>query len=163
MQSVWTHWIDHSLPFDLSWRNLIWGPGPRVISFTLNTCINSLPTPDMLHLMGISEVGMCSLCGAKQCTLFHILVGCNKALTDKRYTWRHDSVLATVLQLMVPLLIRHNNSTPNNKPSPITFIAAGTVPKTDPVKPHRLWEKCLFRKPCCRIIFPILRLYNMAS
>ena len=125
MQSVWTHWTDKSSPFDLSWRNLIWGPGPRIISFVLNATINSLPTPDMLKLMGISEVGYCNLCGASQCTLFHILVGCTKALTDKRYTWRHDSVLATLLQILVPVLIRHNAvKVTASRPDPIAFVKA---------------------------------------
>ena len=78
MQGVWTNWIDQIIPFDLSWKNLIWGPGPRVISFALNAAINSLPTPDMLALMGYKPNGKCNLCGMKQCTLFHILVNCKK-------------------------------------------------------------------------------------
>jgi hypothetical protein len=128
MQSVWTHWADSSGPFDLSWRNLIWGPGPRIISFVLNATINSLPTPDMLKLMGLSPVGSCTLCGAPQCTLFHILVGCDKGLTDKRYTWRHDSVLATMLQILVPALIRHNSSKPTaGRPAPIVFTKAKSI------------------------------------
>ena len=61
MQSVWMHWTDQSSAFDLSWRNLIYGPGPRIISFVLNATINSLPTPDMLNLMGLCE---------------HVLVSC---------------------------------------------------------------------------------------
>ena len=125
MQSVWMHWAELSNTFDLSWRNLIWGPGPRIISFVLNATINSLPTPDMLHLMGLSEVCSCSMCGAPQCTLFHMLVNCTKALTDKRYTWRHDSVLATMLQILVPNLIRHNASElPSSKPSRIASASA---------------------------------------
>src|SRR4051812_41603778 len=48
-QGVWTHWNDVR-PFDLSWRNLIYGPGPRVIAFVLNAHINSVRTPDMPKL-----------------------------------------------------------------------------------------------------------------
>jgi len=40
-QGVWSHW-DNVLPFDLSWKNLIYGPGPRIISFILNAQINSV-------------------------------------------------------------------------------------------------------------------------
>ena len=135
MQSVWSHWADKSSPFDLSWRNLIWGPGPRIISFVLNAAINSLPTPDMLHLMNLSPSASCKLCGAPQCTLFHILVNCNKALTDKRYTWRHDSVLATLLQILAPVLIRHNASKHVTvRHAPIAFVSAGKE-KTE-VKKH---------------------------
>jgi len=45
-QGVWTHWDDVQ-PFDLSWDNLIYGPGPRVIAFVLNAQINSVKTPDI--------------------------------------------------------------------------------------------------------------------
>ncbi len=48
-QGVWTHW-DYVLPFDLSWPNLIYGPGPRIIAFVLNAQINSVRTPDMWKL-----------------------------------------------------------------------------------------------------------------
>ena len=40
-QGAWTHW-DNVRPFDLSWQNLIYGPGPRVIAFVLNAQINSV-------------------------------------------------------------------------------------------------------------------------
>jgi hypothetical protein len=127
MQSVWMHWTDQSSAFDLSWRNLIYGPGPRIISFVLNATINSLPTPDMLKLMSLSKNGTCKLCGATQCTLFHILSNCQKALADKRYTWRHDSVLATMLQILVPFLIRHNASKPTRPQHPrIAFVSASS-------------------------------------
>ncbi len=46
LQGVWTHW-DNTIPLDLSWNNLIYGPGPRVIAFMLNALINSVRTPDM--------------------------------------------------------------------------------------------------------------------
>ena len=35
----------------------------------------------------------CKLCRKAQCSLKHILVGCQCALQQDRYTWRHDSVL----------------------------------------------------------------------
>lgn len=127
MHSVWMNWADKSMPFDLSWRNLIWGPGPRVISFVLNATMNTMPTPDLLHLMKISESAKCGLCGADQCTLFHILSNCNKSLKDKRYSWRHDSVLATVLQLIVPKLIQHNSTSPSPTFVPIAFVKKGTA------------------------------------
>ena len=49
-QGVWTHW-DNVIPFDLSWKNLIYGPGPRIIAFVLNAQINSVKTPySLCHL-----------------------------------------------------------------------------------------------------------------
>jgi hypothetical protein len=66
-QGVWTHW-ENVMPFDLSWENLIYGPGPRVIAFVLNAQINSVRTPDMLRLWGYTDSAACTLCGAVQCT-----------------------------------------------------------------------------------------------
>ena len=43
------------------------------------------------------------------CSLFHILVGCDVALKQKRYTWRHDCVLA-VLKPVLEEHVSHVNS-----------------------------------------------------
>ena len=75
-QGVWTHW-ENVIPFDLSWKNLIYGPGPRVIAFVLNAQINSVRTPDMLRLWGYIDSAACKLCAASQCTLHHVLVNCS--------------------------------------------------------------------------------------
>ena len=72
-QGVWTHW-DNVIPFDLSWKNLIYGPGPRIIAFVLNAQINFVKTPDMMKLWGYIPSATCVLCGADKCTLHHILV-----------------------------------------------------------------------------------------
>jgi hypothetical protein len=162
MQGVWMHWSDKSFAFDLSWRNLIYGPGPRIISFVLNATINSLPTPDMLKLMGLSVNGSCKLCGVSQCTLFHILSNCTTALTDKRYTWRHDSVLATVLQILVPFMIRHNASKPiRPQPPRIAFVSATSKIPGNSRRPLRKslledandWQ-LLIDFDCNQILFP---------
>lgn len=164
MNSVWTHWSEKSIPFDLSWRNLVYGPGPRIVSFVLNATMNSLASPDLLALMKITKDGSCKLCGAKQCTLFHILSNCPKSLTDKRYTWRHDSVLATVLQILVPHMIEHNASpaAPDERLPGIAFVKAGAkcrrpTPRQNARKsllsPARDWQ-LLIDFDARRILFP---------
>lgn len=109
-QGVWTQWHESTLPFDLSWKNLIYGPGPHVISFVLNATINSLHTPDMMKLWGYKSSASCVLCGHHQCTLHHILAGCSVALKQKRFTWRHDSVLLHLEKVFRPLINKHNKS-----------------------------------------------------
>ena len=94
-QGIWTQFEDVR-PFDLSWKNLIYGPGPKVIAFVLNAQINSVKTPDMLKLWGLIPTATCPLCSHSQCTLHHILVNCPFAREQKRYNWRHDSVLANI-------------------------------------------------------------------
>jgi hypothetical protein len=72
---------------------MIYGAGVDVIRFALNASINWTVTPDLLNKMKFVKSAHCSLCGYHQCTQFHILVDCPAALRQKRYTWRHDSVL----------------------------------------------------------------------
>jgi len=110
-QGVWTKW-ENVIPFDLSWENLIYGPGPRVISFLLNAQMNSVRTPDMLKLWGYVESAACKLCGAMQCTLHHILVNCQHALEQGRYTWRHDSVLMNIKHHIENILPVFNSRKP---------------------------------------------------
>lgn len=62
-QGAWTCW-EGVRPFDLSWKNLIYGPGPKLISFVLNSSLNSLKSPDMMKLWGYLPTAHVS-------TLFH--------------------------------------------------------------------------------------------
>lgn len=96
LQGVWTGWKDKTVPFDFSWNNLIYGTNPHVLRFVLNATINCNKTPDMLRLWGYTTKACCLLCGGSQCTLHHILVNCQVSLKNKRYTWRHDSILANL-------------------------------------------------------------------
>jgi ssDNA thymidine ADP-ribosyltransferase, DarT/zinc-binding in reverse transcriptase len=134
-QGVWTKW-ENVIPFDLSWQNLIYGPGPRVISFLLNAQINSVRTPDMLKLWGYLESAACTLCGAPQCTLHHLLVNCEFARTQGRYTWRHDSVLMHIEQVLRDTILRVNDQKPvvfaevARKEFHANFVKAGQKLKT---------------------------------
>jgi hypothetical protein len=67
-QGVWTHW-NGVRPFDLSWKNLLYGPGPRLLGFVLNSLINSVRTPDMLFLWGYTATADCPLCVERKCTM----------------------------------------------------------------------------------------------
>lgn len=138
-QGCWTKWWEKTSSFDFSWNNMIYGPGPRVLSFVLNAYINSLPTPDMLSLMYTKVSDLCKLCNQRG-TLHHILVNCDKALIDKRYTWRHDSVLATLLQAIQPVLLAHNEDPPQPAPPPsisYSFVKSGTKTFTKRPSPPR--------------------------
>ena len=99
--SVWKGslfgWAEQTYPFDLSWQNLIWGrTSADVLKFVINSSVNWVRTPDLLHLWGYKKSCCCVLCGAEKCTLHHILSNCSFSLTDKRFTWRHDSVLSLI-------------------------------------------------------------------
>ena len=98
------------MPFDFSWTNLIYGPGPRLLSFVLNSLINSVRTPDMMKLWGYVA---CALCGAEKCTLHHVLVNCKFALDQGRYTWRHDSVLVNIQNKLRESIVAFNRKKPS--------------------------------------------------
>ena len=118
LQGVWTSWKEHVYPLDLSWKNLIYGPGPKVIAFILNSMINSVKTPDMLKLWGYTDKASCPLCNAPQCTIHHILANCKYALEQKRYTWRHDSVLANIERALARHIADHNiRHVPSTRPA----------------------------------------------
>ena len=116
-QGNWTTFKDDVRCFDLSWNNLIYGPGPKVISFVLNALINSARTPDMLKLWGYKQSASCPLCDRSPCTIHHILSNCQYALNQRRYNWRHDSVLKNIQLALVPHIRSHNASF---KPKPNT-------------------------------------------
>ena len=50
-QSVWLQWAEVSKPFDLLWRNLIWGRlSTHVLKFVRNTTVNWVCTPCFIAL-----------------------------------------------------------------------------------------------------------------
>lgn len=127
MQGCWTEWHDRVIPFDLSWKNLIYGQGPHVIKFVLNATVNWVKTPDLLKLWGYSEQAHCKLCRHPQCTLHHIISNCDHSLKGGRYLWRHDSVLLYLKPILQELVDNANANTATNNTSPnqVNFVRAG--------------------------------------
>jgi hypothetical protein len=110
-QGVWTTWLERTVPFDLSWKNLLYSASPKLIGFVLNSTINSVRTPDMLKLWGYKKSDHCALCGKSPGTLHHIIASCQVSLIQGRYTWRHDSVLFH-LKRVFEALLQSSNSKP---------------------------------------------------
>ena len=80
----------------LTWRSFLWGIPQGVLKFAINAGINTLPSADNLKRWGKRVRDRCGFCGNVQ-TLMHILSGCSVALDQGRFTWRHDSVLRTII------------------------------------------------------------------
>jgi hypothetical protein len=139
-QGVWLKWIEYSLPLDLSWKNLIYGPGPQLIKFLLNAAVNWVKTPDLLKLWGYVRSARCKLCDHEQCTLHHIISACRTALDSKRYTWRHDSVLL-LIKTTLSYFLDHRVSLKPGDTSIATlassFVQAGTAPPSTKTKLRR--------------------------
>ena len=80
-----------------------WGVPQGVLKFALNAGINTLPTLDNLKRWGKRVNDRCSFCGNIE-TLAHVLSNCLTALTQGRLTWRHNSVLSSMINLIRPHL-----------------------------------------------------------
>ena len=87
----------------ISWKSYLWDIPQGVLKFAINAGINTLPTFDNLKRWGKRDNDRCPFCGNCQ-TLLHVLSNCNVSLDQGRYTWRHDSVLRTIINLISPRL-----------------------------------------------------------
>jgi hypothetical protein len=135
MQGLWTKWFNNTHCLDFSWNSLIYGPGKKIISFLLNASINTLPSPYLLHLMKLGKSPKCPLCKQqKNCNTSHILSGCHYSLP--RYSWRHDSILLTILPELEQHLAKHNISKPVSSSTPLisSSFVMSVHPSTMPPK-----------------------------
>ena len=70
----------------------IWHMAPLRISFLIRSVYNLLPSNANLVRWGKKEDPTCRLCQGRQ-TTEHVLSSCKIALSQGRYTWRHNRVL----------------------------------------------------------------------
>ena len=77
---------------NITWRSISNNIPKGVLSFALKASVNGLNTPDNLKRWGIRQMDKCCICRNKA-DLQHILNWCPVALDQKRFTWRHNSVL----------------------------------------------------------------------
>ena len=80
----------------ITWKSFMWDIPQGVLKFAINAGINTLPTFDNLRRWGKRTNDRCPFCGNIQ-TLLHVLSNCNVALEQGRYTWRHNSVLSSII------------------------------------------------------------------
>ena len=163
-QGRWTTWYEKTVPFDLSWNNLIHAD-PYLIKFVLNATINGCVTPSMRKMWGYKTTDKCPICNSNEsCTLHHILSGCKTALNQGRFTWRHDSVLQLIQNVVSKAVATHNNT---HRPgvhsalSGLIFVKQGTKPVPSRKRPStaRLLEgatdwKCLVDLGRSKLVFP---------
>ena len=83
----------------VTWRSFLWDMPKGVLKFAVNAGINTLPTNDNLRRWGKRMNDRCPFCGNTQ-TLLHVLSNCATALDQGRYTWRHNSVLLSIINLV---------------------------------------------------------------
>ena len=76
---------------DATWQSYIYNLPKGIMKWLLNSSIDTLPTKANLKQWGKVSNDKC-WCNCKQ-TLNHILNSCRKSLDQRRFTWRHDSIL----------------------------------------------------------------------
>ena len=94
-QGQWTNW-ENALQRSLSWNDL-WHMAPLRISFILRSAYDVLPSNANLVKWGVKDDPSCPLCSGKQ-TVEHVLSCCKIALSQGRYTWRHNQVLKVLVE-----------------------------------------------------------------
>ena len=87
----------------VAWRSYLYDVSRGKLKFAINAGLNTLPSMDNLKRWGKRVSDRCAFCGNTQ-TLAHILSNCNVALDQGRFTWRHDSVLRTIIEVISPSL-----------------------------------------------------------
>ena len=102
--------------------------------FMVKSVYDLLPTPDNKNTwFGTEEA--CKLCGGKG-TITHILSGCEVALTQGRYKWRHDQVLRELAQCIEERRKSSNKTPTKDTRKDIVFVREGEKkseqPKQDP-------------------------------
>jgi len=95
---------DTAMQVDTSWKKLLYVWSPELLSFHINAIHDLLPSPANLRLWGKTDIGTCQLCHYHNCTLFHILNGCNYSLHNGRYNWRHDQTLKIIASGLLPFI-----------------------------------------------------------
>ena len=83
-----------------AWSRIMFSLPAGQMSFMNRAGIDCLPTPVNLCRWRLQSDPSCPLCCSRPCTVNHILNCCPTALTQDRYTWRHDSVLAHTVDIL---------------------------------------------------------------
>ena len=89
----------------VTWKSYLWDIPQGVLKFAINAGVNTLPSFDNLKRWGKRTSDRCPFCGNIQ-TLAHILSNCTVALDQGRFTWRHNSVLMSIIDVIRPKLGR---------------------------------------------------------
>ena len=107
------------------WASLIPVPA-NLTSFCLASTYDTLPSPANLKRWRITTETMCNLCSKDVCTTAHILGACKVSLQQGRYTFRHDTVLREVTEVLKTFILNIKDTVPISPKSSIKFVKKGT-------------------------------------
>ena len=96
IKSIWDYALSS---FTNTWSNVLNKMPRNIYSFINRYLSNTLANGSNAVKWGISSNSACPLCTNTQ-TLGHVVGGCTVALDQKRYNWRHDSILLAIAKIM---------------------------------------------------------------
>ena len=126
VQGEWTKWCNY-IKNDFSWKTLHALPR-SLIGFCLKSTYNVLPSPDNLKRWKLDCSKSCVLCNRTTCTTSHVLGACKYSLHQKRFNYRHDSVLQTIEEHLNNFLAKNKIKKPRVVKR-TTFVKEGTCNK----------------------------------
>ena len=116
-----------SLNWEVDERRLkqedLWKMEETRLKFLVKSVYDLLPTPQNKNVWFNTEENKCLLCGGVG-TLNHILSSCKVALSQGRYTYRHNKVLRVLAILLERVRIR-SNASKGEKKKGINFVKEG--------------------------------------
>ncbi|GFN99830.1 polyprotein [Plakobranchus ocellatus] len=133
-QGQWINW-DTAIQRSLTWND-IWHMAPLRISFLIRSVYDLLPSNANLVRWGKKDDPTCPLCQGRQTTEL-VLSSCKVALSQGRYTWRHNRVL----QELASVISTAKGEIHPSSTSSTVFITEGGVKKCHggsiPINTHR--------------------------
>ena len=94
VKSIWKHSNKAS---SVLWSKVITQLPKNIYNFCIRYVNNTLANNTNLHKWGKAPSPLCSACNKPQ-TLGHVVAGCSVHLNEKRYSYRHHSVLLNIVK-----------------------------------------------------------------
>ncbi|GFO43695.1 cathepsin d [Plakobranchus ocellatus] len=127
-------WTNSDTVIQKSWND-IWHMVPLRISFLIRSVYDLLPSNANLVRWGKKDDPKCPLCQGRH-TTEHVLSSCKVALSQGRYTWRHNRVLqelASVIIIIKCLALQRWRSWSSTFSCPLSLLLLPTISLPSPV------------------------------
>ena len=125
VQGQWTRWLNY-IQQNFSWKSLLAMP-VNLSSFCISSTYDTLPSPSNLKRWKLTTEASCFLCNKDTCTTSHILGACKVALSQGRFTFRHDNVLGIIISNIRSSIKNIKSLVPTSmQPIKIKFVKEGT-------------------------------------
>ena len=117
----------------ITWSDL-WKADLSQLRFQIQAVYDLLPSPSNLNTWGKRDTPACQLCGGKG-TLQHLLSGCARSLSERRYRWQHDQVFKVIAEV-VSGAIKSNIFSPGRHK--VIFVRTGSSKQLQTKNKQRL-------------------------